>query len=405
MNIKIKRLRKKELKSSILYFLTAFVCIFAEISCSSVRMPLENVESPVEYAMRPGSTPFVQDDLQIEEYISALKMQAESLKLKNQPLKFGKQEINSAVYADALFKVINVWETTKDREETLSYLTKNFEFLEVYGGEKWGEVLFTAYFEPVIPGSLKRTAKYTQALHKKPSDLISLDLEPFDQKFTNERKLRGRLVNNKLIPYYTREEIAINGVLDGKGLEICYVDPVDAFFLHIQGSGVVRLDDGKGNYKDLVLNFAEKNGHKYHSIGKFLDQHIPRNQMTLKNIETYLKTLSYDELQQALKLNPSYVFFKISDRNAVTSSGLPATGGRTIATDKRFFPEGSMAYIELDDPEFPGRKIRRLVIDQDSGGAIVGGGRVDLFWGRGDKAKYIAGRIKNKGKLFYLFPK
>ncbi len=385
---------------------SVLICnLLLSLSCSSTRLPLENVESPVEYAMRPGSTPFVQDDLQIEDYIEALRMQADSLILKNQNMKFGKQEINSKTYAQTLYNVIEVWDRTKDREETLRYLTDNFDFLEVYGGEKWGEVLFTAYFEPVIPGSLKRTEKYTQVLHRQPEDLVSLDLEPFDQKFTNERKLRGRLVNNKLIPYYSREEIVLKGAIDGRGLEICYVDPVDAFFLHIQGSGVVRLEDGKGGTKDLVLNFAEKNGHRYHSIGKFLDMHIPRSKMTLKNIETYLKSLSYDELQQALILNPSYIFFRIADKNAVTSSGLPATGGRTIATDKRFFPEGAMAYIELEDPENRKRKIRRLVIDQDTGGAITGGGRVDLFWGRGDQAKYVAGRIKNKGKLFYLFPK
>jgi membrane-bound lytic murein transglycosylase A len=371
------------------------------LTACAARVPLEKPE----LAMRPSGTPFLEDDLYIEDYMKALSMQADSLYEKKQNMVFGLREINSADYAAALYKIIDVWEATRDREETLAYISKNFDFLEVYGGKKWGEVLITAYFEPVIHGSLKPTGRFTQALYKRPPDLVSLDLEPFDQKFTNERKLRGRLVNNKLVPYYTREEIVLKKVLAGKGLEICYVDPVDAFFLHIQGSGVVRLEDGKGGEKDLILNFAEKNGHTYHSIGKFLDQYIPKNKMTLKNIETYLKTLPEDQLQQALILNPSFVFFKIAEQNAITSSGLPATAGRTIATDKRFFPEGSMAYLEFDDPEITHRKIRRLVIDQDTGGAITGGGRVDLFWGRGDDAKYVAGRIKNPGKLYYLFPK
>lgn len=384
-----------------LRLIPAIVFVGLGISCSTERVPLETPE----FAMRPSSTPFLQDDLNIEDYMHALKMQADSLRLKKQKMVFGKKEINSEDYAAELDKVIATWESSKDREITLSYLMHNFEFLEVYGGQKWGEVLFTAYFEPVIPGALKPTGRFTQALYKKPDDLISLDLEPFDQKYTNERKLRGRLVNNKLVPYYSREEISLKGALAGKGLEICYVDPVDAFFLHIQGSGVVRLQGQKGGEKDLILNFAEKNGHRYHSIGKFLDQYIPKNKMTLKNIEAHLKTLPMNELQQALTLNPSYVFFKVAEKNAVTSSGLPATGGRTIATDKRFFPEGAMAYIEFEDPEIRNRRIRRLVLDQDTGGAILGGGRVDLFWGRGDEAKYVAGRIKNKGKMYYLFPK
>lgn len=365
-------------------------------SCS--RMPLEKPE----LAMRPRSAPFLQDDLNFENFASAIEAQAASLAKKQTIMKFGERQITSQRYAQALLSIVDVWKRRRDREAVLFYIKENFDFLEVYGQKKWGEVHITSYFEPVIPGSLKPRGRFTQPLYKKPDDLVVLDLENFDEKFSNERKMRGRLVKGKLVPYFSRAEIDSHGALAGRKLEICYVDPIDAFFLHVQGSGVVRLDNGK----ELILNFAEKNGHKYQSIGNFVRKALPKGHVIdLKTIEDFLLALPPDELQKYLNQNPSFVFFKIADKNAVTSSGLPATAGRTIASDKRFFPQGAVAYLEMPDPEFEERRIRRLVIDQDSGGAILGGGRIDLFWGRGGDAKYIAGKVNHKGTLVYLFPK
>ena len=350
--------------------------------------------------MRPSSVPFLQDDLNIEGLIPALKAQAVSLEEKNYMMVFGERLINSRDYARAIYKIIDIWDRHHDREVLLSYIKENFIFLEVYGQNKWGEVHLTAYFEPVIEGSLSPSERFSQALYKKPEDLVVIDLEDFDPKYSDDRKMRGKIANGRLKPYYSREEISLKGVLAGRGLEICWVDPIDGFFLQIQGSGTIVLDDGS----ELVLNYAEKNGHPYRAIGRFIRKYYPDQKIDLERIETFLRQQDFNKMHYYLNLNPSYVFFRIAEQNAVTSSGLPATSGRTIATDKRFFPEGAIAYLEFPDPDIEDKKIRRIVLDQDTGGAIKGGGRVDLFWGRGYSAKYVAGRINHNGRLLYLFP-
>lgn len=362
-----------------------------------MRVPLQKPEA----AMRPHSVPFLQDDLNFAGLIDALSMQADALSGQDRIMVFGPNKIHSREYAEEIRKIAALWHESKDREKVLRYILQNFEFLEVYGQKRWGEVHVTAYFEPVIEGSLTPSERFSEPLYKRPEDLISIDLEEFDPKFSNERKMRGRLVNGKLIPYYTRDQISRSRVLKGRGLEICWVDPVDGFFLQIQGSGVIKLQDGR----EMKLNYAEKNGQPYRSIANLIKDFTRTRPLTLKVIEDFLRIQPKDKLPDFLAYNPSYVFFVPSEHNAITSSGLPATPGRTIASDKRYFPEGALAYLEFPDPEISGNTIRRLVLDQDSGGAILGGGRIDLFWGRGQDSKYVAGAVNHQGNLYYLFPK
>lgn len=152
----------------------------------------------------------------------------------------------------------------------------------------------------------------------------------------------------------------------------------------------------------------------YEPIGKFLKDYIPLNQMSLQTIEKFLRGLPKNRLQNYLNKNPSYVFFKTSEDHAITDLGVPATEGRTIATDKRFFPKGALALLSFSKPTFESseeiaptsfQSVTRFVLDQDIGGVITGGGRVDLFWGQGDQSKRFAGVIKQVGKLYYLAPK
>ena len=214
-----------------------------------------------------------------------------------------------------------------------------------------------------------------------------------------------------MVPYYSREEIdGENSPLQNKQLEWCFVRPVDAFFLQIQGSGVVTIP----GQKPLKLGYAGQNGHPYHSIGKELLDIIPLEKMNLFRIESYLKTLSPREQQALFNKNPSYVFFQKSKDNAITHTGIPATAGRTIATDPRYFPKGALALLAFNRPIFSSLEevdpvswdsVAHLVFDQDVGGAIKGGGRVDLFAGRGEQAKRYAGVFRQEGQLFYLAPK
>ena len=217
-------------------------------------------------------------------------------------------------------------------------------------------------------------------------------------------------MNQKLIPFDTRKEIDSDQTLAGKDLEICWVDPIDAFFLQIQGSGTVYLESGQS----LVVNYADQNGQEYQAIGKYLISKMPLEKINLFSIEAYLRTLNPAELQTFLNQNPSYIFFKLSDQRSITYLGTPAIEGRTIATDNRYFPKGALAFLEFQKPSFESvgtelptttEPTARWVLDQDRGGAITGGGRVDLFWGKGELSKKYAGMMKGNGRLTYLAPK
>lgn len=375
-----------------------FILAICIVGCS--RGP---VISP-DQAMRSRSMIHLRDDLNLEGLQQAVESQIKVVSSKSGNMQFGPRSISYQDYNFALSKLLNVLKENKSAEIVLKYIQDNFEMSEVYGNKGWGEVLVTGYFEPIINGSLKQSSKYSQALYRRPEDMINLDLSDFDQKYSDDRKMRGRIVGKKLVPYYTRQEIDSQKALAGRGLELCWVDPIDAFFLQIQGSGTIALEDGS----QIRLAFADKNGQAYKALGAFLTAIIPLSEMSLDRIETYLRTLNDDELRSNLNKNPSYIFFEISKHNALTSSGVPATSGRTIATDKKYFPRGALAYLEFQKSQEDSAKdlnVGRIVVDQDSGGAILGTGRVDLFWGRGDEAKLKAGRLKSPGHLFYFVPK
>jgi membrane-bound lytic murein transglycosylase A len=216
----------------------------------------------------------------------------------------------------------------------------------------------------------------------------------------------------KVTPYFSRGEIDSGHALKGRKLELCWVDPTDAFFLHIQGSGTVKLPHGE----ELFITYAEKNGQKYVPIGKYLKERLAPLPVTMQRIERVVKMMSEQERSDLFAKNPSYVFFTKSKRRAITSLGVPATPGRTIAVDSKFAPKGALALISfnkplVDQPEsvdsgtHPTTRVSRFVLDQDSGGAITGTDHVDLFWGRGDEAKKVAGILQDKARIVFLVPK
>lgn len=363
--------------------------------------------------MRRSSPPELRDDLPIPALLDAVDAQIRFLEKdpSSRGFVFGDRSLTKAEYLAGLRRFERLGrEKGADPGEFFRSVREEFEFFEVYGQKEWGDVFITSYFEPRIPGSERPTARLTQPLYGMPDDMISLDLGLWGERFAGTRKLRGRLDGKALIPYYSREQIDAGAALKGRKLELCWVDPIDAFFLQIQGSGTVELPDGKL----LRLNYAEKNGQPYESISKYLRGVIPPEQMNLHTIEAYLRKLPREEMQRILNLNPSYVFFKPLEESALTYLGVPATDGRTIATDAGFFPKGALAFLSFEKPRFTapgelvpagGEPVARFVLDQDIGGDIRGPGRVDLFWGRGMEAKLYAGAMKNRGRLYYLVPK
>jgi len=216
-----------------------------------------------------------------------------------------------------------------------------------------------------------------------------------------EGDLVGRVEGGRLVPYPTRAEIAAGAV--DPSAELCYVDSaVDAFFLEVQGSGVVRFEDGTSR----VVTYAGKNGHRYEAIGAELVRRgaIPREQLSMQSIRAWLAA---NPAEQAglLARNPSYVFFRFAE--APTGSlGVPVTPDRTIAADARVFPKGALAFAVAERPvdatSAEMRPFSRFVLDQDAGGAIRTSAHVDLYLGSGAYAENAAGRMRQQGRLYYL---
>lgn len=277
-------------------------------------------------------------------------------------------------------------------------------------GEPQG--LFTGYYEPSLDGSRRRHGEYQTPLHAVPRDLVQVDLGEFREDLEG-RRVAGRLDGNRLRPYYDREAISEGG-LGGRGLEIVWVDdPVDAFFLEIQGSGRVTLEDGSV----MRLGYAGQNGHPYTAIGKVLvDQGaMPLEEVSMQSIRAWLEA-NPEEAVEVMRANSSYVFFReLRGPGPVGSLGVALTPGRSLAVDPGFLPMGAPAWLaaERPDPEAAGEgresapavPLRRLMVMQDTGGAIRGPVRGDVFWGPGDLAADIAGLMKHPGRLWLLLPR
>ena len=357
--------------SRILLLLLSTMIFF---SCS--RAPLKKIEN----AMRPVRTlPSFVDSKSSESFFITLRKHIDVMSRSSQvsdPMVFGKVKIKKDDYIKSLTEILN------HPQDWIEWIQNNFDVYEVYGKENWGEVLSTGYYEPHVYGSREKSLEYSRAIYASPDE--------------NE-------IN------FTREEIECENKLANKNLELAWLDPVDAFFIQIQGSAVIRFSDESS----LHVGFSNQNGQKYQAIGKFLTDVIPLEEMSLQRIKAYLKTLSQNDQQRILNKNPSYVYFKKLESGALTYSGMEVSPGRTIATDYNFFPKGALAFLDIEEPEFESindmqprswKNSPRFVFDQDTGGAIKGGGRVDLYFGDDENAYQKAGVMRRVGMLYYLIP-
>lgn len=285
---------------------------------------------------------------------------------------------------------------------------ENFSIYRAAGRKGKRSVLFTGYFEPVYRGSLTPGGDFRHPLYRTPEDLLRIDLSPFGPALKG-RLIRARMEGDKLLPYYTRKEIDEQGVLEGRGLELAWLsDPVDAAFLHIQGSGRVLLPDGGA----VSVGYAETNGRPYRSIGRYMIERnmIPREEMSMQGIREYLRGHP-EERGEILNQNPSYVFFEQKKDGPFGNINVKLTPGRSIALDSEIFPKGALCLVTTEKPTVENGEIRawrefsRFMLNQDTGGAINGAGRADIFWGRGPYAELAAGHMKHEGELYVLLLK
>jgi membrane-bound lytic murein transglycosylase A len=268
----------------------------------------------------------------------------------------------------------------------------------------------TGYYEPLLAGSRTRTARFTVPLYAAPDDLLTIDLTELYPELKDKR-LRGRVEGKRVVPYWPRADIA-NGKAPVAGRELAFVeDPVEAFFLEIQGSGRIQLADGSV----MRLGYADQNGQPYRSIGRVL---IERGELTLdrasmQGIRDWGRR-NPDKLPALLAENPSYVFFReVPPPSPGTlaaeidgpfgSLGVPLLARRSIAVDTRSVPLGAPVFLATTYP-LTKTPLERLVLAQDTGGAIRGAVRADFFWGFGDEAGRQAGRMRQEGRMWILWP-
>lgn len=343
----------------------------------------------------------------VDRSLSWLKVQP-----RGRRLTFGPRTVTVREMQEALVAFRKMLADNPSPEVLSDRVRATFDVMEAAGREDGTRVLFTGYYEPVIEASLTKRPGYEVPIYRRPKDFVEISIGEWGGEFEGRRTLVGRLDGRRVRPYYDREEIGW-GSLEGKKLEIAWAkDPVDLFFVEIQGSGTLKLPNGKKRR----IGYAGSNGRPYRSIGALLigEQEIPAGEMSMQRLRQWLAE-NPEERRRVLEHNESYVFFRFLEGGAVGSLGREVTAERSIATDLSLFPPSALAFLRTEFPEavagtgggttIAWKPLDRFVLNQDTGGAIKGAGRVDVFWGQGEQAVLAAGMMKQRGRLFFLVPK
>lgn len=287
-------------------------------------------------------------------------------------------------------------------DDARRFFEENFTPYAVSDG-KSRDGLFTGYYEPTLRGSLEKKPPYLIPLYSRPDDLITVNLGDFKPSLKGET-IMGRVQGENLVPYYTRAEIE-KGAIDQKPKIVWVDNAVDAFFLHIQGSGVVQMEDGSA----LQVGYAAQNGQTYYAIGQELIKRgeLTKENVSMQSIRAWLESHP-DQAPEVMNLNASYIFFRaLEGEGPLGAEGVALTPGRSLAVDRKKIPYGVPIFLDADYSfaAESAARIQRLMVAQDTGGAITGVVRGDFFWGAGDDAAHKAGLMKSKGVFYVLLPK
>lgn len=370
--------------------------------------PTKDIYSPL-HSVAESDTPVFFDDMDIGPLIQAAKNQAAYLEKQNlnAGISFGADSYDNRWLLLSVRELLKKLQQHPGSKELNQFLRENYLVYQA-GGRKNSpgrRMLVTGYYEPIFRGSLTREPPFLTPIYSPPQSLVSLPA-------TSDRQADkiGRYdADNQFVAYWTRAEIENNNLLQGNELAFLQ-DPFDAFLLHVQGSGRIELPDKSVR----SVRYAGSNGLGYNSIGKLL---VDENIMTLAEvnipaIRAYLQGHP-EQRQRILQHNPRFIFFTWGDASSPKgSSGEALTPGRSIAMDTSSLPGGTIGYLVSRRPEVAGDgtitgwiPLHRLVFPQDSGAAIKGTGRVDIFWGNGDYAEIAANHMKEEGQLFFLVKK
>jgi membrane-bound lytic murein transglycosylase A len=347
-------------------------------------------DTPSPLALVPeGEVPGLLDDEPAASLREAIRQTLSWLERRpaDSRLVFGPRVVTAREQVQALGRLVQFLEDDPAPEVLEARLRAEFDVLRSAGRDD-GSVLVTGYHEPIVSASPSRQPGYTVPIFAVPADLPP----------------RG----TRAVPYWTRAEIEA-GRLGARAPVLAWArDPIDVFFMEVEGSGTLRYPDGR----EVRVGHAATNGRPYRSIGRLLidEGKIREEAMSMRALRAWLGD-NPTERARVLRHNPSYVFFRPLPGSPVGSLGLPLTPGRSIATDPRVFPPGGVAFVRterpvtLPDGALAWVPVSRLVLNQDAGGAIRGPGRVDVFWGRGPDADLAASEMKQIGELYFLVRK
>ncbi len=351
------------------------------------------------------------DDMDLESLETAIEKSLQYYKRSagKGPVRMDDTWVSVRDLQDSLIALREILRSGEPEEARQARIRETFDVYQSIGSDGKNTVLFTGYFESSLKGSLTKTGQYRYPVYKVPDDAIAVNLGKFGDKYKSEQ-LIGRLKNGELVPYYSRGEIENQGSLDGRGLELAWVDDrVDLFFMHTQGSGKIELTDGRL----LQIGFAFRNGRPFQSISPYMLKmgKITPQENSYREIKKYLKEHP-DELSEILGYNENFIFFRVVAKGPIGAIEEVLTPGRSIATDPDLFPKGALAFMKARKPVLDKEgnveswsPFSRFAVSQDVGSAIKGPGRVDLFCGSGSGAEMLAGSLKERGELYFLVKK
>ncbi len=352
--------------------------------------PQKLVLQPVRFSDLPGWN----SDQQAQTLVAFSKSCSRIAKAK--PEKIFSDNQAFGIYGDWQEACRNLPQGSWNANSARSYFESNFTpLLATNDGNAQG--LFTGYFEASLRGSLTKTKEYQIPLRAKPDDLIMVDLGSFRDELKGQR-IAGRNVGGNLKPYETRADIEDGKLPAAQDKILLYVDSaVDAFFLQIQGSGIVTLPDGSTRR----VGYDGQNGHPYYAVGKELIKrgHLSKDSVSMQSIKDWMAR-NPAEAQEVMRTNKSYVFFKFAEDGPKGGEGITLTPNRSLAVDRSLIPYGVPVYLSTETPAY-----NRLMVAQDTGGAIRGAVRGDIFFGYGEEAERLAGPMNSKGRYWFLLPK
>jgi membrane-bound lytic murein transglycosylase A len=404
-------MKPKPYKNIILIFLFSYLFFPFFTGCALLKEKPPEIKKTALIRIDPSRYPDFLDDMDYDGLACCI---AESIVYLNRipptiEFRFGQDVYDTSHMIRSLERFLDFIRTKPSEDRLIKYIRDNYLVYTSMGSDHSKQVLFTGYYEPILEGSLEKDVTYKFPVYTRPDDLTTVDLSLFSPQFEG-KTIIGRYTNQSIVPYYDRREIENKGLLEGKASAIAWLkNRIDLFFLQIQGSGKIYLDDGES----FNVHYQATNGQPYRSIGKLLvdEGKIPLEEISMQKIRNYLHHHP-QEIDAVLNYNPSYVFFKIEQNGPMGCLQVELTPGRSIALDRHLFPPGALAFIETKKPLISGDGVihkwtglSRFVLNQDTGGAIHGPGRADIFWGSGPYAEIAAGHMQEFGSLYFLILK